>query len=170
MEPSLFRPPHPCNQTRPAGRPGRGPNAPRSRLRARGVLVPPAFRTWRRPWSEAEPQRKNHEGEERIPRAKAATTTQSVLSSQVLNLEACRNLCFPEPLSSFERRRGWKCRVPGGLFLVRCLISERLLLLPPPLLAGRLERIEEGWTGVSGPRSGFCGQRRFLPASSCAAL
>ena len=35
---------------------------------------------------------------------------------------------------------------------------------------GRLDRVAEGWTGISEPRSGFCGRRRFLPASSCAAL
>ena len=78
----------------------------------------------------------------------------------------------------FRARTGlpvdWERRVLGGV-LVAVLVPHRGAAAAAgsssPLLVGRLDRVAEGWTEIIlGPRSGFCGRRRFLPASSCAAL
>jgi hypothetical protein len=67
----------------------------------------------------------------------------------------------------------WVRRVVLGGVAVAVLVPHRgadAAGSSSPLLVGRLDRVAEGWTGISDPRSGFCGRRRFLPASSCAAL
>jgi len=110
--------------------------------------------TRRRPWSEAEPQR-NPQGEDRIARSKAATIPQQVPTQSALS-------SHPESQTQGSWRRVAGLAVPT--------LGAAAAASTSPRLAGRLERLEEGWTGVSGPRSGFCGRRRFLPASSCAAL